>query len=105
MTDEEELQKFLVERDALFRNPTEEAAREWWHKNGYPPPVSPSVPLASVHKGRLQWLDATDDMLCESRDWLIDHGYNVTMKGALPLTPHQRDADRALLGKKPPGEE
>ena len=28
----------------------------------------------TVHKARLQWLDATDDMLAESRAFLFDHG-------------------------------
>ena len=37
----------------------------------------PIVPLATVHKARLQWLDATDDMLAESRAFLFDHGYEA----------------------------
>ncbi len=37
----------------------------------------PIVPLATVHKARLQWLGATDDMLAESRAFLFDHGYEA----------------------------
>lgn len=99
MTDE--LKAFLAERDALFRNPRAREARRLWEKQGNPPPETPDVPLATVHKARLQWLDATDAMLAESIAWLTARGYLTSWRGAPPLTPKQRDADRATLGKPP----
>jgi hypothetical protein len=64
--------------------------------------VRPDVPLATVHKGRLQWLDATDAMLAESAAWLDAHGYNVEgLRGMPPLTPAERDRQRAFQGKPP----
>ena len=96
-----DLQVFLARRNALFRNLTLEAATAHWHEQGFPPPVDPLVPLGAAHKARLQWLDATDAMLAESVKWLEDNGYETTSKGAPPLTPKQRDADRATLGKPP----
>ena len=59
------------------------------------------VPLAAVHKARLQWLESTDAMLEESKKWLADHNYQPDHFTAPPLTPEKRDADRVLLGKKP----
>ena len=101
---EERLKKFLDKRDALFRNPTAEAALKYWQEQRFSPPLEPSVPLASVHKARLQWLEATDAMLAESVKWLQDSDYHETLKGAPPLTPETRDAQRVMLGKKPLGE-
>jgi hypothetical protein len=102
MTEEKNaLAAFLAERDALFRNPRAREARLFWDKQGHPPPVHPSVPLAAVHKARLQWLDATDAMLAESQQWLEARGYETTMKGTPPLNPARRDADREILGKPP----
>ena len=69
------LNEYLAAREALFRNPSDERARAWWTSEGYAPPMHPTVPLATVHKARLQWLDATDDMLAESRAFLFDYGY------------------------------
>jgi hypothetical protein len=54
-----------------------------------------------IHKARLQWLDATDAMLAESQQWLKDNGYLATMKGATPLTPQNRDAQRMQHGRPP----
>jgi hypothetical protein len=102
---EDELKRFLRERDELFRNPTLEAAQQYWKKSGNPKPSQDDVPLAMVHKARLQWLDATNEMLSESRTWLVDHGYFPSTFDAPPLTPYQRDADRVIIGKKPLGEE
>jgi hypothetical protein len=61
------LDPYLAAREALFRNLSDEAARAWWRSEAYAPPAHPTVPLATVRKARLQWLDATDDMLAESR--------------------------------------
>jgi hypothetical protein len=99
--DEDELKQFLAERDALFLNPTLEAAQAWWLRHEFPQWAHPTVPLAAVHKARLQWLEATDEMLAESGKWLEDNNYELTSKGAPPLTPEQRDADRKILGKPP----
>ncbi len=61
--------------------------------------MQPTVPLATVHKARLQWLDATDDMLAESRAFLFDHGYEGLNIRA--YTSKTRDAARAKLGFAP----
>ena len=98
---EKQMRAFLAERDNLMRNPTLEAARAHWDKRGFPTPVAPDVPLATVHKARLHWLDATDAMLRESEEWLLANGYEVTTRGLPPLTPEKRDADRAALGMPP----
>jgi hypothetical protein len=99
-----ELKEFLKERNELFRNPTLEAAQAYWLRHELPQWNRPDVPLASVHKGRLQWLDATNAMLEESKAWLLANDYHVEMQGAPPLTPERRDADRVSLGKKPLGD-
>jgi hypothetical protein len=95
------LEKFIAKRDALFRNPTAEAARTFAPE----PPGGWSDrkwgPLAAVHKARLQWLGATDEMLEESVKWLKDHDYETSMRGVPPLTPEWRDAARATLGIPP----
>ena len=101
---DEEFKKMLAERDELFKNPRVKAARLYFEKHGYPVSAHPDVPLMAVHKGRLQWLDATDAMIEESMKWLTDRGYHTDMQGAPPLTPESRDADRVSLGKKPLGE-
>ena len=98
---QDELKAFLAKRDALFRNPNIVDATKWWVSEGHPDPEHPTVPLATVHKARLQWLDATDEMIAESMAWLQANGYETTMKGAEPLTPTMRDAQRAAIGKKP----
>jgi hypothetical protein len=93
--------EFLAKRDALFRNPTLEAATAYWREQGFPAPLDGTVPLAMVHKARLQWLEATDAMLAESQKWLKDNGYLKTMRGTTPLTPQTRDVQRMRLGKAP----
>jgi hypothetical protein len=98
---DKELKAWLEARDKLFINPNLADATAWWVSNNLPKPARFDVPLATVHKARLQWLDATDEMLAESKYWLLTNGYAVYMKGAPPLTPERRDADRADLGKPP----
>ena len=94
------LDEYLAAREALFRNPSDEGARVWWTLEGYAPPAHPTVPLATVHKARLQWLDATDAMLAESRAFLFDHGYEAGLN--IPAyTSKSRDAARAKLGLAP----
>jgi hypothetical protein len=97
----QKLTEFMEERDALFRNPTLAAATAYWREQGFPLPEWPDVPLAMVHKARLQWLEATDAMLAESARWLKDNGYLTTMRGTTPLTPQTRDAQRMQLGRPP----
>jgi hypothetical protein len=98
----EEIKKFNQKRDAVFRNPTIEIARKYWEDSGFKQDwVRDDVPLAAVHKARLQWLEATDEMIAESMEWLFVHGYENTWQGAPPLTPERRDADRVTLGKLP----
>jgi hypothetical protein len=98
---DDELIAFLNKRDALFRNPNIVDATKWWVNEGSPDPERPTVPLATVHKARLQWLDATDAMIAESMAWLEANDYQTDMNGAPPLTPERRDADRISLGKEP----
>lgn len=102
MSNNDELKAFLAKRDMLFRNPTAEAVLAWWAESmGNVPPADPLVPMAALHKARLQWLDATDTMLEQSKLWLAENGFQADWKGAPPLTPERRDADRAKLGKPP----
>lgn len=99
-----QLKEFLAERNAVFRNPTLELATAFWERQGLPTPSDKKVPLASVHKARLQWLGATNYQIKESLSWLKRNGYGSEMHGAPPLTPERRDADRVSLGKKPLGD-
>ena len=94
------LDTYLAAREALFRNPSDGAARAWWRSEGYAPPAHPTVPLATVHKARLQWLDATDDMLAESRTFLFDHSY-AGLNNIRAYTSRSRDAERAKRGLPP----
>jgi hypothetical protein len=96
-----ELKLFLAERDRLFLNPNPVDALAWWHKYTAEAPTDARVPLAAVHKARLQWLDATDTMLAESKRWLEANEFGVDWQGAPPLSPDQRDIDRARVGKPP----
>ena len=99
-----QMEEWLKMRDELFRNPDPVKALEFWNKSSPDtPPSNPNVPLAAVHKARLQWLDATDRMIAESTAWLTAHNFKTEYKGAPPLTPKQRDADRKTLGKPPIG--
>jgi hypothetical protein len=95
------LEEFRAKRDALFRNPTLEAATAHWHEYGFPPPVRPDAPLAMIHWARQQWLEATSEMLAESHQWLKDNGYLRTMRGPAPLTPATRDYWRLRQGMGP----
>ncbi len=97
---EQTVNEYLAALEALFRNTNDEAARAWWTSEDYSPPTHSTVPLETIHKARLQWLDATDDMLAESRAFLFDHGY-----GSIPhfraYTSRTRDAERAKGGLPP----
>jgi hypothetical protein len=100
-----EFKEHMKKRDELFRNPSLEAAKKFFEEmNGITDWAREDVPLAALHKGRLQWLEATDAMIAESITWLTTNGYDTTMNGGPPLTPEIRDADRVSLGKKPLGE-
>jgi hypothetical protein len=94
-----EMRAFMERRDAAFRNPTLETARGLLPETIVVGRVD--SPLAALHKARLQWLEATDAMLVESKKWLEDHGYMPSWRGAPPMTPLQRDVDRMRLGKPP----
>jgi hypothetical protein len=94
------LNDYLAALEALFCNPNEEVARAWWTSVGYAPPFHPDVPLATIHRSRLQWLDATDDMLAESRSFLFDHGYDAGLN-IRAYTSRTRDAERAKRGLPP----
>jgi hypothetical protein len=98
---DDEMRKFNEKRDALFRNPTMEAAVAHLTRIGFTHYHREDVPLAMVHKARLQWLEVTDAMIEESMAWLIEHDYQADMNGAPPLTPGERDTQRVALGKKP----
>ena len=56
--------------------------------------------MATIHRVRLLWLDATDDMLAESRAFLFDHGYDAGLN-IRAYTSKTRDAARAKLGLAP----
>jgi hypothetical protein len=94
-------EEFIKERDKLFLKPTLKGAQKYWSKNFSDIWLRPDVPLAAIHKSRLQWIEATDVMLKESEKWLIANGYSTSFKGVLPLTPDQRDAERVQRGLKP----
>ncbi|MGO9390760.1 hypothetical protein [Rhodoblastus sp.] len=96
----ETMSGYLDALEALFLYPSDEAARAWWTSEGYAPPAHPVVPLATIHKVRLQWLDATDDMLADSRAFLFDHGYEAGLN-ILAYTSKTRDAARAKRGLPP----
>jgi hypothetical protein len=100
---EQTLNGYLAALEAMFRNPSDEAARAWWASEGYAPPFHPGVPLATIHRVRLQWLDATDDMLAESRAFLFDHGGYDASSNLLAYTSRTRDAARAKRGLPPLG--
>ncbi len=95
------LNAYLAALEAMFLNPSDEAARAWWTSEGYAPPFHPGVPLATIHRVRLQWLDATDDMLAESRAFLFDHGGYDAGPNLLAYTSRTRDAARAKRGLPP----
>ena len=97
---EQTLNEYLVARETVLRNPSDEAARAWWASEGYAPPAHPTVPLATVHKVRLQWLDATDAMLADSRAFLFDHGYAAGLN-IRAYTSKTRDTERAKHGLAP----
>jgi hypothetical protein len=94
------LDEYLAAREALFRNPSDEGARALWSSEGYAPPAYPTVPLATVHKARLHWLDATDAMLAESRAFLFNNGYEAGLN-IRAYTSKSRDAARVKLGVAP----
>jgi hypothetical protein len=96
-----ELQIYLEKHDALFRNPSLEAVTKFYKDQGHEDWARPDVPLASLHKARLQWLDVTDEMIKESMEWLRQHHYANTWREAPPLTPETRDAQRKAMGKEP----
>jgi hypothetical protein len=48
--------------------------------------------LATVHKARLQWLNATDAMLEESRNWLLNQ--------CLPRYPVGKPSDIRVRGSR-----
>ena len=94
------LDEYLAAREALFRTPSNEGARAWWTSEGYAPAAHPTVPLARVHKTRLQWLDAMDAMLAESRAFLFEHGYEAGLS-IRAYTSKSRDATRAKRSLPP----
>ena len=94
------LEAFIKARDDLFCDPTLENAKKFL---GEPPEgwLDPTVPLASLHKARLQWLHVTDAMIEESMAWLEGHGYKLEFRTIPPLTPESRDAERVIHGWPP----
>ena len=98
---EQTLNGYLTALEALLLNPNEEPARAWWMSEGYAPPLHPGVPLATIHRSRLHWLDATDDMLAESRSFLFDHGGYDAGPSISVYTSKTRDAARAKRGLPP----
>jgi len=101
MSNDEQVKAHLARRNALFRSLDADEALKYWYSMTSQPPLNADVPLAMVHKARLQWLDVTDEMITESLAWLREHDFYPDLKGAPPLTPERRDADRASLGMPP----
>jgi len=97
----DKLQEYLNARDELLRSPTLEGAKKWFSPDGESKFSKPDIPLAAVHKARLQWIHATDEMLAESIKWLQDNGYHTSFAGADPLTPEERDRQRIMHGLEP----
>jgi|WetSurMetagenome_2_1015567.scaffolds.fasta_scaffold15328_6 hypothetical protein len=62
-------------RNAVLRNPTTADAMEFWDYATLGKPENPDVPLAGVHKARIQWVEATPLMIAESKLWLSNHGF------------------------------
>ena len=88
----------LMFRKDLLRNPTLQKATAYYAELGFTKFNDPLVPLAAVHKARLQWLNSTNAMLEESMRWLLANNYHTAMGGIPPLTPESRDAQREKLG-------
>jgi hypothetical protein len=99
------MKAYLAKRDALFLNPTSDGAYQLMLESAGADHINlarPDVPMAGLHRARLQWIDATDAMIEESMAWLKAHGYSTHFKGAAPpLTPKSRDAQRAARGLPP----
>lgn len=96
-----EREAFIKRRDAVFNDPTPENALTYWNEQGLPEPKTSDVPLATLHKARLQWFGVTDAQITDSMTWLNKHGFLPEMRGIPPLTPESRDAQRAALGMEP----
>jgi hypothetical protein len=69
------MEGWLARRDAIFANPTYEAAMEFWDYGKMGVPTDKEVVLAGVHKARIHWPDATEEQRVESRAWLADNGF------------------------------
>ena len=83
----------------LLRNPTLEGATAYWESKGLVPPENPLDSLAAVHNARLHWLEATNVMLEQSKNWLTRHNYSLGYFGLSPMTPERRDLAREILRK------
>ena len=76
--------EFIARRDAVFRNPTMENVKQLWRDIGQDVTPNPTNIMAGVHKARLQWKHATDEMRQESIKWLEDHGFKTSFFGIPP---------------------
>ena len=72
-----EIAASLKQRNERLRAATQEAALAFWLDSDLPPPSSPDVPLAGLHKARIMWRDATAEEVRASRSWLIAHGFKA----------------------------
>ena len=63
----------------ILRNPTTEAAMEFWPWHLLGKPASPDAPMAGLHKARLAWPGSTRQMRAESRRWLVEHGLKPSL--------------------------
>jgi hypothetical protein len=59
----------------LFNKPSVYGAQMMW------PPLGQMQAFATLHKLRLQWPEATDEMKKESKLWLMDHGFTLSYNG------------------------
>jgi|GEM_PF-3915724 len=62
----------------VLKNPTEENVVGFLQNIVGIPNPNPKNALAGVHKARLSWGEATDEMIEESKKWLAENGYSPT---------------------------
>lgn len=80
-----ESKRYVEWRDAFFRRAdANEALAFFLGKSGGTFPEREDVPLAAIHKARLQVTSFTEDEKAVSRAWLKEHGYSEALGGVSP---------------------
>jgi hypothetical protein len=73
-------ERFKEVRDRCLRDPTEETAALLYKFSAADrliPDPQPHTLLAGLHKARLAWNKSTPEMVEQSKQWLLDHGFNA----------------------------